>query len=73
MWTQLLCRFFFFFLVVLSLRYCVWAFSSCGERTLLSSCSVWAVHCGGFSCCKAWALGTWVLQLLGNRTWAQKL
>ena len=22
-----------------------------------SSCSVWASHCSGFSCCKAWALG----------------
>ena len=24
---------------------------------LLSSCSSWVSHCGGFSCCKAWALG----------------
>ena len=24
-------------------------FSSCGEQGLLSSCSVWASHCGGFS------------------------
>ena len=23
---------------------------------LLSSCGVWASHCGGFSCCRAWAL-----------------
>ena len=22
-------------------------------------CSVWASHCGGFSCCGAWALGMW--------------
>ena len=21
-------------------------------------CSAWASHCGGFSCCRAWALGT---------------
>ena len=28
----------------------VWAFSSCGELGLLSSC-------GGCSCCRAWALG----------------
>ena len=27
--------FFFFFLAVLGLRCCVWAFSSCGERGLL--------------------------------------
>ena len=25
-------------------------FSSCGEWGLLSSCGVWASHCGGFSC-----------------------
>ena len=36
------------FLVVLGLRCCAWAFSSCGAR---------ASHCGGFSCCGAWALG----------------
>ena len=29
----------FFFLVVLGLRCCPWAFSSCGEQGLLSSCS----------------------------------
>ena len=22
-------------------------------------CWVWVSHCGGFSCCGAWALGTW--------------
>ena len=22
-------------------------------------CSAWASHCGGLSCCRAWALGTW--------------
>ena len=25
-------------------------FPSCGEWGLLSSCGVWASHCGGFSC-----------------------
>ena len=28
-------------------------FSSCGEQGLLSSNSVWAAHCGDFSCCTA--------------------
>ena len=32
-------------------------FSSCGKWGLLSSCSAWASHCGGFSCCGAQALG----------------
>ena len=22
-------------------------------------CGAWASHCGGFSCCRAWALGAW--------------
>ena len=32
-------------------------FSSCSKRRLLSSCSVLASHCGGFSYCRARALG----------------
>ena len=48
-------------------------FSSCGEQGLLSSCSAWASHCGGFSCCGAQAVGysgTWPL---GSRAQAQSL
>ena len=52
-------KFFFnyLFLAALDLRCCVQAFSSCGEQRLLSSCVVMASHCGGFSCCRTWALG----------------
>ena len=45
-----------FFLAALSLCCCLWAFFSCSKRGLLSSCSVWASHCDGFSCCRAQAL-----------------
>ena len=38
-------------------RCCRRAFSSCSERGLLSRCGVRAFHCGGFSCCRAQALG----------------
>ena len=38
-------------LTVLGLCCCTQALSSCGERRLLSTCTVWASHCGGFSCC----------------------
>ena len=34
-----------------------WSFSSCRKQRLLSSCGVQASHWGGFSCCRAWALG----------------
>ena len=34
-----------------------WLFSSCSEQELVSSCSVWASHCCGFSCSGAWLLG----------------
>ena len=44
------------FLAELDFHSCAWAFSSCGEQGLLSSCSAW-VSRGGFSCCRAWALG----------------
>ena len=36
--------------VSLGLCCCMWVFSSCREQGLLSSCSVWASHCSGFSC-----------------------
>ena len=36
------------FLAVLGLHCCTGATLKCG---------VWASHCGGFSCCEAWALG----------------
>ena len=32
-------------------------FSSCSEQGLLSGCGAQVSHCGGFSCCRAWALG----------------
>ena len=38
----------YLFLTLLDLYHCLRAFSSCGEQ---------ASHCGGFSCCRAWALG----------------
>ena len=38
---------------VLDLCCCIQAFSSCGEWGLLSSCSTWASHWRGFSCCRA--------------------
>ena len=41
--------FFIYFLAVLGLHCCTWAFSSC---------AVQASHCSGFSCCGSWALGT---------------
>ena len=49
----------YLFLVVLGLHCYAWAFSSCGEWGLLSSCVARASHCGGFFCCRAWAPGTW--------------
>ena len=46
-----------FFLVVLGLHCYARGFSSCGERELLSCCSVRVSHCRGFSCCGAQLLG----------------
>ena len=49
-WNTWVMNFCNFFLAVLGLRCCAQAFSSC---------STWVAHCGGFSCCRAQALGTW--------------
>ena len=48
--------FYFFFLAVLGLH-CCQTFLWLHEQGLLSSCSTQASHCGGFSCCRAQALG----------------
>ena len=43
-------NFLYIFLVALGLHCCTRAFSRCDEQGLLSSCSVHALHCGGFYC-----------------------
>ena len=47
------------FMVVLGLHGCAQAFSSFRDCGLLSSCGAQASHSGGFSCCRACALGAW--------------
>ena len=58
---------FYSFLVVLGLCCCAWAFSSCGKWGLLSSDSVKASHCSGFSYCKAQELGVQALLVAAYR------
>ena len=48
--------FIYLFLAVLGLHSCM-AFSNYRKWGLLSSCCVTVSYCGGFSCCRAWALG----------------
>ena len=50
-------KIYLFILAALGLHCWVWAFSTCSEQGLLSSCCAWASHCCGFSCHGAWALG----------------
>ena len=47
----------YLFSTALGLRRCTQAFFSCRERGLLCSCSAWASHCSGFSCCRVLPLG----------------
>ena len=49
-------KWFYLFVHLFSSSLC-WLFSSCSERELISSCSVWASHCCGCSCCGKWVLG----------------
>ena len=58
---------FFFFLAVLGLRCCAWAFCSCGERGLRFVALCGASHCGGFSCCGVRALGTQASVVVARR------
>ena len=48
---------FLYLLAVLGLCCYLPALSRCGKWGLLSSCGARAPPCGGFSCCRAWALG----------------
>ena len=52
---------FFFFKRLCWVFVVAWAFSSCGEWGLLSSCGTRASHCAGVSSCGAQALGTQAL------------
>ena len=63
--------FMYLFLAALGLCRCAWTFSSCDEQGLLSSWGAWSSHCNGFSCCRAWPLGTVVetLRLGFPATW----
>ena len=45
-------------LAALGLHHFSWAFSSCSEWELLSSCDAKASHCGGFSFCRPQTLDT---------------
>ena len=49
-------------MAVLGPHCCVQAFSNCQEQGLLSRCGVWASP-GGFSCCRAQAVGAQAQQL----------
>ena len=56
-----------FFLRALGLRCCAQAFSSCSKSGLLSTAAHRLSHCSGFSCCGAWAIGTWALVVVACR------
>ena len=55
---KFLIYFYFWLCCVFWMCFCTWAFSSCGEQKLLSSCSTRASQCGGYPCCGARALGS---------------
>ena len=57
--------YFFFFLIFIYLFGCVGSsllhvdFLQLWRAGATLHCGAWASHCGGFSCCGAWALGVW--------------
>ena len=50
---------FILFLAALGLCFCMRAFLWFWQAGATLHCGAQASHCGGFSCCGAWALGTW--------------
>ena len=46
-------------------------FLNCSKWEFHSSCSAWASHCGGFSCCTAWTLGMQTVVIVALYLWAQ--
>ena len=46
----------YLFIATVGLHCCAQNFSGRGEWEILSTCSVWASHQGGFSCFRAWAV-----------------
>ena len=63
--------FLLFILAVLGLCGCKWAFSSWSEHRLFFIAVRGLSHCGGFSCCRAWAL--WHTGFSSCSTQAQQL
>ena len=59
------------FLAALGLRFCAWAFCSCGAWGRRFSCGERVSRCGGFSCCGAQALERTGFHSYGS--WAQWL
>lgn len=58
-----------FISTTLDLSCCTWAFSSCIESQKLRHqlvCGMWFSHCGVFSYCREWALGTQASYLRPN-------
>ena len=51
--------FIYLFLGALGLRCCMRAFLQLWRVGATLHCSAWPSHCGGFFCCRAWALGAW--------------
>ena len=49
---------YFIILTILGFHCCMWFFSGCAEKGLLSNCGPLASHWDDFSCCEAQSLGT---------------
>ena len=60
-------KFIYLFLAVLGLCRCMRALSSWQRVGATLHCGARASHCGGFSCCGAWALGVWASVVAAHR------
>ena len=61
------------YLAVMGLHGYMQIFSSFSKKGLLSTCGSWASYCGGFSCCRAQALGHVSFNSSGSRALEHRL
>ena len=59
--------FIYLFLAALGLHCRVWVFLQLRQAGTTLHCGAQYSHCGGFSCCGAWAQGAWASEVVAHR------
>ena len=65
-------NFIYFYFILFIYFWLHWVFVACELSLVVARgatlrCGAWASHFGGFSCCRAWALGVWASVVVARR------